>query len=75
MLGYTYITEQQAIDARTSCATYKGLPNPSGDTLYWVNYNLAEVEGYYYIIYVDGLEDVLGSPSEFTVTTNQFHNG
>ena len=68
MLGYTYVTEQDAIDTRALCATYKGLPNSTGDTLYWVNYNLAEVEGYYYIVYVQDLENVLGSPIEFTVT-------
>jgi hypothetical protein len=68
MLGYTYATEQQAINSRDLCATYAGLPNPSGDTLYWVNYRYAEIESIYYIEYIDGLENVLGSPSEFTIT-------
>jgi len=68
MLGYTYATEQLAINARTTCATYAGFPNPSGDTLYWVNYCYSDIENLYYIEYVDGLENVLGSPSEFTIT-------
>lgn len=70
MLGYTYATEQLAINARALCATYKGLPNPQGDTLYWVNYDFSELDNIYYIKYVDELENVLGSPSEFTITIN-----
>jgi hypothetical protein len=68
MLGYTYTTEEQAINARTLCTTYKGLPNQSGDTLYWVNYNYSEIDNIYYIKYTDGLEAVLGAPIEFTLT-------
>ncbi len=65
MLGYTYTTEAEAITARYQAATYKGLPNPQGDTLYWVNYNY--IDSIYYIEYVDGLENVLGTPIEFTI--------
>ena len=73
MLGYKYTTEQEAINARQLCATYKGLPNPQGDTLYWVNYIYSELDGFYYIIYIDELEQVLGQPIEFDVTTpNRF---
>ena len=68
MTGYTYTTEQEAIAARAQAATYAGLPNPTMDTLYWVNYEYSELDGFYYIQYVDGLEAVLGTPSEFTVT-------
>lgn len=68
MLGYTFTTEEQAINARLLCATYKGLPNPQGDTLYWVNYNYSNLDSIYYIGYIDGLENVLGTPIEFTVT-------
>jgi hypothetical protein len=68
MQGYTYTTEQEAIDARAQAAAYMGLPNPTMDTLYWVNYNHSELDGFYYIQYVEGLEDVLGTPIEFTVT-------
>lgn len=69
MLGYKYTTEQEAINARQLCAIHKGLPHPQGSTLYWVNYEYSQKDGFYYIQYVDGLEAVLGEPSEFTVTT------
>lgn len=68
MLGYKYTTEEESINARQLCANYKGLPNPKGDTLYWVNYNYSELDGFYYIIYVDELEQVLGQPIEFEIT-------
>jgi hypothetical protein len=68
MIGYKYITEQEAIDARDNAATYMGLPNPQGDTLYWVNYQYSIVDNFYYIQHVEGLEAVLGEPIEFTVT-------
>jgi hypothetical protein len=68
MIGYKYTTEQDAIDARSQAATYMGLPNPTMDTLYWVNYNYSELDNFYYIQYVENLEQVLGEPIEFTVT-------
>lgn len=68
MQGYKYTTEQEAIDARTQAATYKGLPNPQGDTLYWVNYNYSQLDGFWYIQYVQELELVLGQPIEFEIT-------
>lgn len=68
MIGYKYTTEQEAINARQLCATYKGLPNPQGDTLYWVDYNHSILDGFYYIQYIEDLELVLGSPIDFNVT-------
>ena len=68
MLGYTFTTEAEAITARNQAATYKGLPNAQGDTLYWVNYNHSSIDGFYYIQHIEGLDAVLGSPSEFTIT-------
>ena len=68
MIGYKYTIEQEAIDARQLCASYKGLPNPLGDTLYWVDYNHSILDGFYYIQYIEGLELVLGTPIEFNVT-------
>ena len=68
MTGYKYTTEQEAIDARAQAATYMGLPNPTMDTLYWVNYNHSEIDGFYYIQHVENLEQVLGEPTEFTIT-------
>ena len=68
MTGYKYTTEQEAIDARTQAASYMGLPNPQGDTLYWVNYSYSELDGFYYIQHVEGLEAVLGTPIEYEIT-------
>lgn len=68
MTGYKYTTEQQAINARSLCAAYKGLPNPQGDTLYWVNYYYSAIDNFYYIMYVEGLENVLGQPINFEIT-------
>ena len=68
MQGYKYTTEQEAIAARAQAATYMGLPNPQGDTLYWVNYNYSELDSFYYIQHVEGLEVVFGEPTEFTIT-------
>jgi hypothetical protein len=68
MTGYKYTTEQEAIDARTQAASYMGLPNPQGDTLYWVNYSYSELDNFYYIQHVENLEEVLGEPIEFEIT-------
>ena len=68
MTGYKYTTEQEAIDARAQAASYMGLPNPQGDTLYWVNYSYSELDGFYYIQHVENLEQVLGEPIEFEIT-------
>jgi len=72
MQGYIYTTEQEAIAARQAAADYKGLPkNPNDITIYWVNYNYSELDGFYYITYVDGLEAVLGEPIDITITPHE----
>ena len=68
MQGYIYQTEQEAIAARQAAADYMGLPVEGGETLYWVNFNYSELDGFYYITYVDGLEKALGEPIEFEIT-------
>ena len=72
MQGYTYNTEEEAIAARKAAADFMGLPVPSGETLYWVNYNYSELDGFYYITYVQDLEKALGKPIEFDVTYPDF---
>lgn len=72
MLGYKYTTEPEAIAARQTAATYMGLPVPNGETLYWVNYNYSELDGFYYIQHVEDLEKALGEPIEFDVTFPDF---
>jgi hypothetical protein len=74
MQGYIFQTEPKAIAARQTAAAYMGLPVPNGETLYWVNYNYSELDGFYYITHVEGLEAVLGEPIEFEVTQPTFLN-
>ena len=69
MEGYIYNTEIEAIDARKLAADHKGLPvNPNDVTIYWVNYQFSELDNFYYIQYIDGLDVVLGEPIEFDIT-------
>ena len=71
MQGYIFTTETEAIAARQSAATYMGLPVPNGETLYWVNYNYSELDGFWYITYVEGLEAALGEPIDITITPHE----
>ena len=66
--GYKYNTETEAIAARQAAADYIGLPVEGGETLYWVDYNYSDLDGFYYIQYVEDLEKALGQPIEFEVT-------
>ena len=70
--GYKYTTETEAIAARKTAADYMGLPVPNGETLYWVNFQYSELDGFYYIQYVEDLEKALGEPIEFDVTFPDF---
>tara|TARA_R110001592_G_scaffold355140_2_gene655450 strand:+ start:417 stop:650 length:234 start_codon:yes stop_codon:yes gene_type:complete len=75
MKGYIYNTEQEAIEARKLSADFKGLPvKPNDITIYWVNYMYSELDNFYYIQYVDGLEDVLGSAVEIILTMDTNEN-
>jgi len=66
--GYKYKTKEEAIAARKAAADYMGLPkNPNDTTIYWVDYSYSELDGFYYIAYVEGLEAVFGEPIEFEV--------
>jgi hypothetical protein len=74
MQGYIFTTEQEAIAARKAAADYMGLPKKANDTtIYWVNYNYSEIDGFYYITYVEGLEKTLGEPTEFQITQPDFN--
>jgi hypothetical protein len=75
MQGYIFNTETEAIAARKAAADYMGLPkNPNDTTIYWVNYNYSELDGFYYITYVEGLEAALGEPSDITITPHDETN-
>lgn len=72
--GYKYTNEQDAIDARKQCADYYGLPvSPEDVTKYWVNYNTAELDTpiFWYIVFDESIEIILGDPKEFEVRTNE----
>ena len=72
MQGYIFQTEQEAITARQQAADYKGYPiNPGDVTIYWVNYSYSELDGFWYISHVEGLETVLGEPSDITITPHE----
>lgn len=71
MLGYKYTTETEAIAARQSAADYMGLPVEGGETLYWVNYNYSDLDGFWYITYVKDLEKALGKPSDIAITPHE----
>ena len=69
--GYKYTIEQEAIDARKACADYYGLPKtPDDTTKYWVDYNEAELDTpiFWYIVFDDSIEVILGTPTTFNVT-------
>ena len=69
MQGYKYNTEQEAQQARKLAADYKGLPVNTNDiTKYWVDYNYSELDNFYYIQHIEGLENILGEPIEITLT-------
>jgi hypothetical protein len=68
-LGYIYQTETQAIAARQKAADYMGLPmHPNDTTIYWVDYNYSQLDQFWYISHVDGLELVFGQPTEFQIS-------
>lgn len=72
MQGYKFLTEQEAIAARKAAADYMGLPkNPGDTTIYWVNYSYSDLDGFWYIRYVEGLEAALGEPSDITITPHE----
>lgn len=72
MIGYKYNTEQEVKDAAHQCDIYYGIPTGQGGevTNKWVDYRFAELNEpqFYYIIWNDTLNVVLGEPTEFEVT-------
>ncbi len=70
--GYKYTTEKEAIDARTACADYYGLPkSPEDETIYWVNYENASLNTpiFWYIVFDESIRIILGKPTEFEIIT------
>jgi hypothetical protein len=74
--GYKYTNEQDAINARKACADYYGLPvSPEDVTQYWVDYETADLDTpvFWYIVFDESIEQILGEPTEFEVTTEQIN--
>ena len=66
MKGYTYTTEQEAIDARDLVDTYYGYPKDGCITQNWCEYK--QSNNFFYIPYDESLEVVLGTPIEIILT-------
>lgn len=74
VIGYKYTNEQDAINSRKQCADYYGLPvSPEDVTKYWVDYNTAELNTpvFWYIVFDESIEIILGEPEIFEVTTEE----
>jgi hypothetical protein len=72
MQGYIFTTETEAMGARQQCDAYYGIPkSPTDVTQHWIDYNYAELDGFWYIIYDESLLPILGEPIEFEVTQNE----
>jgi len=72
MQGYIFQTETEAITARQQCDAFYGIPkSPTDVTQHWVDYNFAELDGFWYITYDESLLPILGEPIEFEVTQNE----
>ncbi len=74
VIGYKYTNEQDAINARETCNTYYGIPvSPDDVTQNWTDYQTANLDTpiFWYIIYDETLQVVLGEPITFEVTTPQ----
>lgn len=73
--GYKYINEQDAINSREEVDAYYGIPiSPDDVTQNWVDYKTASLDNpiFYYIVYDESLEVVLGLPEEFIIVENPF---
>jgi hypothetical protein len=68
MKGYKFMTEAEAIAARTQCDTHFGYPKEGCVTQHWVDYQNAELDGFWYITFDESIETILGAPIEFEIT-------
>jgi hypothetical protein len=72
--GYKYTNEQDAINAREQVDTYYGIPvSPEDVTQNWIDYQTANLDTpvFWYIIYDESIEQILGQPTTFEVTTEE----
>lgn len=67
--GYKFTTEKAAIIARQKAAEYQKLPvNDNDVTKYWVDFMYSEIDGFWYIQHVEGLDLILGKPTEIEIS-------
>jgi hypothetical protein len=66
--GYKYLIEESAIDAVELCNNHYGIPvSPDDETKNWCEYKYDDYYVFYYIIYDQSLEVVLGQPITFDI--------
>lgn len=68
MIGYKYLTEQDAINAVNECNLAYGYPKQD-TTTNWIDYQFSDLDGFYFIIFDESVYDILGQPIEFTITS------
>ena len=74
--GYKYTNEQDAINAREQIDTYYGIPiAPNDVTQNWIDYQTADLDTpvFWYIVFDESIEQILGEPTEFEVTTEEIN--
>ena len=75
MKGYKFNTEQEAINAQKSCNAYYGIPKSETDvTQNWCSYEYSQLDAFWYIVYHESLQPILGEPIEFEITENEATN-
>lgn len=68
--GYKYDTEQEVTEAQSQIDKYYGIPKkPTSVTRHYTGYEFASQNSptFYYIVYHESIEVVLGPPTEFEV--------
>jgi hypothetical protein len=68
MLGYKFETEQLAADARQTIDAHFGYPKEDCVTQHWVDFQFSELDGFYYILFDESIEAILGAAEEFEIT-------
>ena len=68
MTGYKFTNELDAQAARLACDNHFGYPKEDCVTQHWVDYQNSELDGFWYIIFDESIEAVLGAGEEFEIT-------
>lgn len=73
MVGYKYTTEQEAINAKNLCNNAFNYPKNDSVTENWVGYQFSNLDNFYYIIFDESIESILGLPIIFDVTYEEIN--